>query len=241
MASNSIKKIQQALQLKGFDPGEIDGVWGRNSIRAVKQFQAEKGLEVDGIVGPNTRAALFGETATADAAANMLASSTIMLPWFEEAKHLIGLSQMDDGDNPIIMDWADDLDIHYPNDEVPWCGLFVAHCINSTLPDEAIPNNPLGARQWQRFGVETTPKIGAVMVFWRKSKTSVFGHVGFYAGENENKNAYQILGGNQSDKVSLAWVSKDRFLGARWPKSATSLASATVFKEPDEGLSEDEG
>lgn len=28
--------------------------------------------------------------------------------------------------NAAILDWAKDLDIHYPGDDVPWCGLFVA-------------------------------------------------------------------------------------------------------------------
>lgn len=53
------------------------------------------------------------------------------------------------------------------------------------------------------------------MVFWRLSLQSGKGHVGFYAGED--KDAYRILGGNQSDSVSLAWIGKDRFLTARWP------------------------
>ena len=39
MASSAVKQIQQALKNKGFDPGEIDGIWGRNTIAAVMQFQ----------------------------------------------------------------------------------------------------------------------------------------------------------------------------------------------------------
>ena len=239
MASESIREVQLALKSKGFDPGEIDGVWGRNTIRAVKEFQAQQGLGVDGIVGPKTRAALLGGAATAGTSANTSASSTIVLPWYEEAKHLIGVRERaGSASSAVIMDWADDLDIHYPGDDVAWCGLFVAHCISSTLPDETIPKNPLGARQWEKFGDPTNPRLGAVMVFWRKAKSSGFGHVGFYAGEDGD--AYQILGGNQSDQVSLAWVGKNRFLGARWPTSAASLASATVIKGRQEGLSDNE-
>lgn len=76
------------------------------------------------------------------------------------------------------------------------------------------------------------------MVFWRKSKSSGLGHVGFYNGEDGD--AYQILGGNQSDQVSLAWVSKSRFLDARWPSSASSLTSKTVMKTKTGGLSTNE-
>jgi methyl-accepting chemotaxis protein len=33
--------------------------------------------------------------------------------------------------NPIILDWAGDLDLHYPNDATAWCGLFIAHARDS--------------------------------------------------------------------------------------------------------------
>jgi len=106
------------------------------------------------------------------------------------------------------------------------------------LPQEALPANPLGARQWERFGDSTQPRVGAVMVFWRNSKQSGFGHVGFYVGEDDD--AYQILGGNQSDSVNLTWVGRNRFVSAHWPKSASKLTSLAVRKKRDEGLSSNE-
>ncbi|MBW4547778.1 MAG: peptidoglycan-binding protein [Symplocastrum torsivum CPER-KK1] len=36
-----------------------DGIYGSNTRNAVRQFQQRSGLRVDGIVGPQTRAALF--------------------------------------------------------------------------------------------------------------------------------------------------------------------------------------
>ena len=47
MGSASVRRIQQALKSKGFDPGEIDGIWGRKTIAAVKQFGAKKGVGID--------------------------------------------------------------------------------------------------------------------------------------------------------------------------------------------------
>lgn len=233
MGSEAIKRIQQALKGKGFDPGEIDGIWGRNTIAAVKQFQRQQGLEVDGIVGPQTTTALFS------GAPPEPSDATPLLPWFEEAKHLMGTKEiLGTKNNPVIMDWATDLDIRYAGDDVPWCGLFVAHCIGATLQQEVLPGNPLGARQWERFGDATMPSLGAVMVFWRESLASGKGHVGFYVGEDDT--AYQILGGNQSDKVCLTWLSKDRFRSARWPKAAASLTSNFVRKNRNEGLSMNE-
>ena len=45
-----------------------------------------------------------------------------------------------------ILSWAKRLGLRYPDDETPWCGLFVAHCVERALPDELLPANPLGAR-----------------------------------------------------------------------------------------------
>ena len=40
-------------------PSGADGIYGPNTRNAVRQFQQRSGLRVDGIVGPQTRAALF--------------------------------------------------------------------------------------------------------------------------------------------------------------------------------------
>lgn len=49
--------VQQTLNENGFSL-MVDGVFGRRTERAVKEFQASRGLVADGIVGPNTLAAL---------------------------------------------------------------------------------------------------------------------------------------------------------------------------------------
>lgn len=72
-----------------------------------------------------------------------------------------------DNNNPVIMDWAKDLDINYTGDGIPWCGLFVVHCVGATLQQEVLTGNPLPCTQWEKFGVTTNPRFGAVMVFWR--------------------------------------------------------------------------
>lgn len=237
MSNNSVKMIQQALIAKGFLPGEVDGIWGRKTNAAVKAFQATAGLDVDGIVGPKTSAALFFEPGTPPV------SIPHFLPWLAEAENLVDTKEvLGDRDNPVILDWASDLEIHYNGDEVPWCGLFVAHCIGATMPDETLPANPLGARQWERFGTSTEPRLGAVMVFWRESPHSGKGHVGFYTGENEDKSAFRILGGNQDNKVCFTWVGKNRFLKARWPHTATVLGGgeAIVVMNKEIDLSQNE-
>ena len=81
-----------------------------------------------------------------------------------------------------------------------------------------MPSNPLAARAWSRFGVGSDAAIGTVLVFWRGSRSGWQGHVGFYAGEDES--AFHVLGGNQTDAVTVARIGKDRLLSMRWPQTA---------------------
>ncbi|MEM0991133.1 MAG: peptidoglycan-binding protein, partial [Pseudomonadota bacterium] len=129
------KQIQQALKKAGFDPGPIDGVRGRKTIRAIKEFQAAKGLTVDGIVGRNTARALMGDAASVPATPTIQNEQLTIpptMPWFQEAFNLIGTQETPGrGSTEAILGWARALRINYDKDEIPWCGLFVAHCVAS--------------------------------------------------------------------------------------------------------------
>lgn len=230
----STLEVQRALRAFGYDPGPADGIRGRLTIRAVKAFQADHGLVVDGIVGPKTAAKLFRGPARGS-----VPGTEQQLPWLAEARRLVGTREAPGkANNPVIMDWADNLDIHYPGDDVPWCGLFVAHCIASALPDEPLPDNPLGARQWLKLGLEHEPSEGAVLVFWRGSKAGWLGHVGFYAGEDAG--AFHVLGGNQSNAVTVARIARSRLLGARWPRTAPQLPTRRIEAAATSALSKNE-
>lgn len=229
-----VRDIQLKLSWLGYEPGPIDGVWGRRTAAALRHYQARRGLTADGIAGPMTLAALFPSGYKPAAPLDDPA-----LPWFQEARRLLGVSEVPGrGSNATILDWASDLGVAYEGDDIAWCGLFVGHCIAATLDREPLPGGLLAARSWQAFGVRIDPTPGAVMVFWRKSPDSGLGHVGFYAGEDAG--AYRILGGNQSDKVSLAWVGKDRLVGARWPATLHPPVARALVVSRTEGLSANE-
>ncbi|MFB2978541.1 peptidoglycan-binding protein [Microseira sp. BLCC-F43] len=57
MRGEDVREVQQALRKAGFNI-EVDGIFGSNTDTAVKQFQQNQGLRVDGIVGQATRTAL---------------------------------------------------------------------------------------------------------------------------------------------------------------------------------------
>lgn len=220
-AKEHVQRIQHELARKGFDPGPIDGIWGRKTEKAVRAFQLVSGLLVDGIVGPKTSAALFGQELKPDPA------DEPAIPWFQEARRLIGVNEVvGPGNNPAIIDWAKGTGIDYRNDDIPWCGLYVAHCVSTTLEGEKLPGNPLGARNWLKFGAPCDVGLGSVLVFWRGRKDGWQGHVGFYAGEDSQ--AYHVLGGNQGNKVCITRIKRDRLLGARWPATAPVIGNARI-------------
>ena len=227
-----IRTVQRSLRKLGFDPGPADGIWGRRTLNAVQAFQSDNGLPVTGLIDLRTERELIARVGKPP--------DSSMLVWFEEALRLKGLREVPGpGSNPVILDWADDMELSYPGDDIPWCGLFVGHCVATTLPKEPLPNNPLGARNWLKFGKKAEPQPGAVLVFWRGNRNGWQGHVGFYEGEDAK--AYRVLGGNQSDMVNVVRVAKPRLLGARWPATASALnGGGTVFVEEEGELSTNE-
>jgi peptidoglycan hydrolase-like protein with peptidoglycan-binding domain/Flp pilus assembly protein TadD len=56
--SDAVRALQRRLAGLGYSPGPVDGRYGPLTEQAVRRLQATHGLVVDGVVGPNTRAAL---------------------------------------------------------------------------------------------------------------------------------------------------------------------------------------
>jgi peptidoglycan hydrolase-like protein with peptidoglycan-binding domain len=57
LQGDNVRALQQALVNGGFSLA-VDGVFGASTDAAVRLFQQQKGLTIDGIVGPATRSAL---------------------------------------------------------------------------------------------------------------------------------------------------------------------------------------
>ncbi|QDI83694.1 TIGR02594 family protein [Methylorubrum populi] len=204
----TVAEIQRALLARGYDLGPMgaDNALGRLTIAAVTAFQKAEKLDIlyPGTIGPKTIAAL-----------GLSAAGPVAPPWIAEARRYLGLHERKDAAR---LDKALRLDAS----EIPWCGAFVGMVVAATLPREVLPVNPLGARNWLKFGSEIKePQIGAVAVFWRGTKSGWSGHVGFVVGHD--KTHLHILGGNQSDSVSVARIAKDRLLGYRWPRTAPDV------------------
>lgn len=227
-------QIQQILKRAGFDPGPLDGIPGRRTTEAVRQFQARHRLRVDGVVGPATIAALraavdgtANPTEAASLAKSDPASPYPATPWMDAALHLKGLLEAKGAaNNPTIMRWAMALPKGVrgwylaKGDAAPWCGLFIHNALATTLPGEPLPVNPLGALQWgyaTPWGQKLAgPTYGAIAMKKRPGEAGA-GHVFLVTGADADY-VYGV-GGNQSDSVSETRFLRRDVIAYRWPST----------------------
>lgn len=126
--------------------------------------------------------------------------------------------------NPVILAWAKNLGLEriYTNDEIPWCGLFVAECCRAAGLE--VVERPLWALNWAKYGTPVTePMLGDVLTFKRNGG----GHVGIYVGEDDTH--YHVLGGNQNNSVSVSRIAKSRLYKAR--RTAWKIAQPTNVRK----------
>lgn len=151
------------------------------------------------------------------------------------------------GSNRTIIRWRDELNgaspagkplvVGFSDDDIPWCGLFVAIiAYRRQKRIEEVVNSPLWARNWTKYGQKSAlPSLGDVLVFSRGSG----GHVGFYIAEDAT--AYHVLGGNQSNAVTITRIAKDRLLTTRRPPYQISPSAMKPYHLTASGkLSTDE-
>jgi uncharacterized protein (TIGR02594 family) len=109
------------------------------------------------------------------------------------------------------------------DDEVPWCASFVGAMLER---GGHLSTRSLRARSYLDWGDTIDSfQLGAIAIFSRGDDPAA-GHVGFIVGETSHD--YLILGGNQSDAVSVAATPKDRLLGLRLPPSPSNPSEPSV-------------
>lgn len=80
-------QIQALLTYLGYDPGEVDGLPGKNTRRAVLAFQAQEGLEQDGSPGPLTQAALLEAVACGRCRQAQASGSQTVPEWWADIRY----------------------------------------------------------------------------------------------------------------------------------------------------------
>ncbi len=140
--------------------------------------------------------------------------------WLAHARAELGVKEFPGpADNPRILKYWTDAgmaNVADGQDEVPWCAAFVgAMLARSKLAHSGKAN----ARSYANWGRRlNSPVLGCVVVLSRPPHAWQ-GHVGFYVGQSKSRRVTTIIGGNQSDSVSVASFSNERIIGYRWPAS----------------------
>lgn len=138
------------------------------------------------------------------------------LPWLAEAKSVLGVKEIPGPkSNKTILDWAKDLggwvSQYYRNDDIPWCALFVGHCVK--VSGFKPPQDMLAAYSWTKFGMKLlAPVYGSIVVYrWASGRH----HVGFIVAQDAN--TYHTLGGNQANAVNVTRFPKKSAISFRFP------------------------
>lgn len=139
--------------------------------------------------------------------------------WFQLAIAEIGTREQPENAGPAIRRYI--LMAHVGKEGDPWCAIFV----NAMLEKSGYQGTRSAGSQSFRQKIALFERIdkpfyGCIVVYWRGTKSSGLGHVGFYNGE---EGAYiSTIGGNESDMVREEMFPKSSarfgFIGYYKPK-----------------------
>jgi uncharacterized protein (TIGR02594 family) len=136
--------------------------------------------------------------------------------------------------NPTIIKWLKSLKAWWSEDETPWCGTFVAHCLREAgiIPPKAWYR----AKAYSTYGTAITNLLGipfgAICVKSRKGG----GHVFFAVARSPDGHTIYGLGGNQSNCVNITAFRLDEIDEVRWPPTTLSRISIPVATGSDIGV-----
>jgi len=153
--------------------------------------------------------------------------------WLEIARPLVGLHETPGADhNPEILGmWRAIKRSGIQSEDVPWCAAFVGACLERA----GIRSSRFeSAKSYLTWGVRLDgPAHGCIVVFSRTGG----GHVGFVVGQDPTGKLL-VLGGNQSDSVSIKAFPRDRIVGYRWPVDVPIPSTPLQIGSAEASLSE---
>lgn len=115
-----------------------------------------------------------------------------------------------------IIKWWGLIRAPFLDDETPWCAGFVGGCLEEAGIKSTRSAAALSYAKWGQPLAK--PAVGAVAYMERRNAAGklVGGHVAFVAGVRTD-GALMLLGGNQSNAVTIAPFQPGRIIGYRWP------------------------
>jgi uncharacterized protein (TIGR02594 family) len=120
-------------------------------------------------------------------------------PWFKWALAEVGTRELPGNTGPAIRRYISLA--HAGGEGDPWCAIFANAALESCGLHGTRSASSQSFRHDAGFLRLAGPALGAIAVFWRESKASWLGHVGFYRGELDGH--VWVLGGNEGDMVQI--------------------------------------
>lgn len=147
--------------------------------------------------------------------------------WLRNARELVGLKEIVGSrhEAKVVAFFAEAGHPEIHDDETPWCAAFA----NAMMRRSGYATTgSLAARSFLTYGEALqTPIPGCIAVF-KRGNSSWEGHVAFFL--RDLGSSVEVLGGNQSNSVSIMTMPKSALLGYRWPaiKAGTTPTPAVV-------------
>lgn len=196
----------------------VNEVFDKETDKAVKLFQIDNFLGINGEVDIETYAALQNKKNTLPNKQAVLAIKSAN--WMKIAEKEIGQSELPGNThNPRIIAYHATTTLRATNDETPWCSSFV----NWVLSQAGIKGtNSAAAISWMNWGRAMASQSGAIVVIHNnKLQTSSLSYSGYHVAFliKETATHYHLLGGNQRNRVKVSRYPKKSWAltASRWP------------------------
>ncbi|MER5472013.1 peptidoglycan-binding protein [Streptomyces sp. NPDC002935] len=171
--SGCVTELQSLLNHHGADLA-VDGDFGPMTDSAVRDFQAEKGLSVDGQVGPNTKAALYGTVTPPSSPPPGGGYSRILAVAAAEVGTVEGSARANS--------YGSSVGLSLSTDDYAWCATFVSWVAKQTGASSYRSTYVVGWVKQARAGnyhlsVTTSPQPGDIVAFdWNGGNDYTGGH-----------------------------------------------------------------
>ena len=137
--------------------------------------------------------------------------------WFNVATGEIGVKEYRNGSNPRVIEYAKTNG--FSDDQTPWCASFVKWCLKqASVSTDGITGMARSASRASSMEKLDKPLYGCIAVLSRPPNPSS-GHIAFLQGIQGGR--LKLLGGNQSNAVTISGYPSGRLIGFYWPKGSS--------------------
>jgi peptidoglycan hydrolase-like protein with peptidoglycan-binding domain/pimeloyl-ACP methyl ester carboxylesterase len=205
-----VKQWQQRMSDRGWNI-DVDGLYGPQSAQIARKFQQEKGLAVDGIVGPDTWAATFD---TNNATGSIPAAPNTSTPLSDPAQKLLNVARSyigvrEQGGNNRGRQVEEFQRAIGGAAAEPWCMSFAQYCIkaaeSATQANSQVTQSEHCLTVWNGSPSQlrsSRPEPGSLVIWRDITSIKGEGHVGIVEAVNSD-GTFTTIEGNTSDSSGI--------------------------------------